>query len=311
MSVPLAFLSTILIWSTTPLAIKWSSEGPGFMFAVTARMMIGAVGCLVLLLLMRGRLYWHKAAVTTYLAAGLGIYGAMSCVYWGAQFVPSGLVSVIFGLTPLVTGLMAGYWLGEQALTSFRLLGLVSALFGLVLIFGNGIHAGHAAVMGMLSVFGAVVLHSLSTVWVKRIGAGLPVMTVATGGLVTALPFYIISWGLVDGRLPTAIPDRALLSIIYLGLFGSVMGYILFYYVLKHAQASRVGLIPLVTPVSAMAIGSLINGEAIPAVVWSGTGMILLGMSVYQWGHMLFRIRIPAAFMRKDCAEPESESNSS
>jgi len=299
-SVPLAFLATILIWSTTPLAIKWSSEGPSFMFAVTARMAIGALGCLLLLLLVRGRLYWHKTAVSTYLAAGLGIYGAMSCVYWGAQFIPSGLVSVIFGLTPLLTGLMASYWLGEQALTPIRLLGLASALSGLIVIFVNDMHGSYAAVFGMLAVIVAVVLHSLSTVWVKRIAAGLPVMTVATGGLVTALPLYLITWGVVDGRMPVSVPDKALAAIIYLGLFGSVMGFILFYYVLKHVEASRVGLIPLVTPVSALTIGSLVNGEEIPTVVWSGTALILLGMAVYQWGHMLFRGRRPAVAALKD-----------
>jgi drug/metabolite transporter (DMT)-like permease len=78
------------------------------------------------------------------------------------------------------------------------------------------------------------------------------------------------------------------------------MGFILFYYVLKHAEASRVGLIPLVTPVSAMAVGSLLNGEAIPTIVWSGTGLILLGMSVYQWGHLLLRRRRPAVAMQED-----------
>lgn len=300
MSVPLAFIGTILIWSTTPLAIKWSSEGPGFMFAVTSRMVIGTLGCLLLLTLVRGRLHWHKQAVRTYLAAGLGIYGAMSCVYWGAQFIPSGLVSVIFGLTPLLTGLMAGYWLDEQSLTPIRLLGLASALGGLVLIFGDGFNAGPAAVLGMLSVFTAVTLHSLSTVWVKRIGAGLPVMTVTSGGLLVALPCYLITWLLVDGELPTSIPEQALASIVYLGLFGSVMGFILFFYVLKHVEASRVGLIPLVTPVSALAIGSLFNGETIPTVVWSGTALILLGMSIYQWGHRLFRRPVAAVVTQEE-----------
>ena len=299
MSVPLAFLGTILIWSTTPLAIKWSSEGPGFMFAVTSRMVIGTAGCLLLLSLVRGKLHWHKEAVRTYLAAGLGIYGAMSCVYWGAQFIPSGLVSVIFGLTPLLTGLMAAYWLGEQALTPLRLLGLASALSGLILIFGDGFNAGYEAVLGMLSIFTAVTLHSLSTVWVKRIGAKLPVMTVTSGGLVVALPLYLLTWALVDGQLPAAMPTKALVSIVYLGLFGSVMGFILFFYVLKHVEASRVGLIPLVTPVSALLIGALFNHEAIPTVVWSGTGLILLGMAVYQWGHLLLRRGKQAVVVRK------------
>ena len=300
MSIPLAFIGTILIWSTTPLAIKWSSDGPSFIFAVTARMVIGTLGCLLLLWIVRGKLHWHKQAVQTYLAAGLGIYGAMSCVYWGAQYIPSGLVSVIFGLTPLITGLMAIYWLGEQALSLLRVVGLASALLGLSLIFGDGFNAGYQAVLGMFAIFISVVLHSLSTVWVKRIGAGLPVMTVTSGGLVVALPMYLLSWGLLDGQLPTSVPDKAMASIVYLGLFGSVMGFILFFYVLKHVEASRVGLIPLVTPVSALMVGAVLNGEEIPSVVWTGTGLILLGMATYQWGDMLFRKRLPAVAAQEE-----------
>ena len=274
-------------------------------------MVIGTVGCLALLLVVRGRLYWHKTAVITYLAAGVGIYGAMSCVYWGAQFIHSGQVAVIFGLTPLVTGLMAGYWLGEMTLTPVRLLGLGSALGGLIMIFGTGFLAGQQDILGMMSVFAAVVLHSLSTVWVKRIGADLPVMTVATGGLLTALPLYLLTWALDDGHQPVAISDRALASIVYLGVFGSVMGYILFYYVLKHLQASRVGLIPLVTPVTALVIGSLLNGERISPMVWSGTGMILVGMSIYQWGPSLLRGRTVGDLMRRNAAAEETDTTPS
>ncbi|MBU2479196.1 MAG: EamA family transporter, partial [Gammaproteobacteria bacterium] len=46
MSMPAAFLGVILIWSTTPLAIQWSSEGGGFLFGVAARMWLGALFCL-------------------------------------------------------------------------------------------------------------------------------------------------------------------------------------------------------------------------------------------------------------------------
>ena len=289
MSVPLSFVAVILIWSTTPLAIKWSSEGAGFIFAVTSRMAIGTVGCLLLLALVRGKLLWHKKALQVYMAGGLGIFGAMSCVYWGSQFIPSGLISVIFGLTPLMTGLMAAVWLGEQSLTPIKLLGMASAFAGLVVIFGDGFYSGSDALIGMLAVLMAVFLHSASTVWVKKIGAEIPVISMTTGGLVMALPLYLLSWFFIDGQLPSSIPDRSLYSIIYLGIFGSVIGFILFFYVLKHMEASRVGLVPLVTPVSALLLGVFLNKEAIPAVLWSGTGLILFGMAIYQWGGALLQ----------------------
>ncbi|MDD1614151.1 MAG: EamA family transporter, partial [Methylococcaceae bacterium] len=105
MRIPLTYLSVILLWATTPLAIKWSGEGPGFLFGVTARMTIGIVCVLFVLVLMRQRLAWHRKARLTYLAVALQIYGSMLAVYWAAQFIPSGWISVIFGLTPLMTAL--------------------------------------------------------------------------------------------------------------------------------------------------------------------------------------------------------------
>ena len=300
MSVPLAFLGTILIWSTTPLAIKWSSAGPGFMFAVTARMLIGTVGCLLLLSLLRARLHWHKRAMQIYVAEGMAIYGSMICVYWGTQFIPSGLVSVIFGLTPLLTGLMAALWLNEQSLTPVKLLGMLFAFVGLILIFADGFSAGSAALLGMGGILVATIMHSLTTVWIKKLGNDMSALSMTTGGLLVAMPLYLLTWGLLDGQLPQAIPTKAAWAIIYLGLFGSVMGFILFFYVLKHVQASKVGLIPLVTPVLALLLGASLNQEAIPHVVWSGTGLILFGMSVYQWGHLLLRRPITAVVAQEE-----------
>ena len=117
MSVPAAYFSIILIWTTTPLAIKWSAEGSHFLFAVSARMMIGMVMSLCLLWLTRTPLPWGRKARRTYLAVGLGVYGALGLTYWGAQFIPSGLISLIFGLTPVMTGLLATLLLGERNLT--------------------------------------------------------------------------------------------------------------------------------------------------------------------------------------------------
>ena len=52
MSIPAAYLGIILIWSTTPLAVKWSGEGPGYLFGVSARMAIGTLLCLLLVQLL-------------------------------------------------------------------------------------------------------------------------------------------------------------------------------------------------------------------------------------------------------------------
>lgn len=292
MSIPAAYLGIILIWSTTPLAIKWSGEEVGFLFGVASRMLISAAVCSLIMLLLARRLPWHKQARQTYLAAGLGVYGAMMSVYWGAQYIPSGLISVIFGLNPIITGVIAAIWLQERSLTISKLSGVFLGLFGLVIIFGSGIEVKDGALYGIAAVLLAVLLHSVSAVWVKAIDAQIPALEVTNGGLLVAAPMYLVTWLLLENSWPANIPLRTTLSISYLAIFGSVLGFIMYFYVLKHIDASKVALITLITPVVALLLGQGFNNESIQPVVWLGTCCILLGMSIYQWGsYIMFRLR--------------------
>src|SRR5690606_8600737 len=136
-SVPAAYLGVILIWSTTPLAIQWSAQGASFSFAVMARMLIGFGISVLLLRATRTDFPLTPAARRLYLISGLSLFAAMLLTYWGALHIPSGLISVIFGLSPLVTGVFAALWLGERTLTPVRVAGLVLALGGLWLIFAQ------------------------------------------------------------------------------------------------------------------------------------------------------------------------------
>lgn len=290
MSVPLAYIGVIIIWSTTPLAIKWSGGDSGFLFGVTARMLIGLLLTSVLMMLISNRrLPWSAPARKTYFVAGIAIYGSMLSVYWGSQYISSGFISVIFGLNPIVTGIMAALWLNERSLTPARLLGVALGFTGLMLIFNQGLHLGEHAVIGIAAICFAVMLHSWSSVWFKKLDISLSALEVTHGGLLVSVPLYLFTWFILQGAWPENISQRSLGSIVYLGTFGSVLGFILFFYILKHIEVSRVSLITLITPVVALLLGYALNNEVLNASVWLGAGLILLGMSFYQWSDNFFR----------------------
>ncbi len=289
MSIPTAYIGIIIIWSTTPLAIKWSADGVGYLFGLTGRMVLGVSACLLLLTLFRIRLPWHQQARRTYLAAGLGLFLAMLSVYWSAQFIPSGWISVIFGLSPILTGIMATVWLTEQALTPGRLAGMLLGLGGLALIFSSGQALGPQAALGIAGVLLSAIVHSASAVAVKRIDAQLPGLVVTTGALMVAVPLYLGLFLLMEEPVPTTIPQRALVSILYLGIVGSVLGFALYFYVLRHVEATRVALITLLTPVAALLLGNGLNGELVTAEIWAGTAMILSGLVLFEYVHRLHR----------------------
>ncbi|MFA6920543.1 MAG: DMT family transporter [Gallionella sp.] len=286
MSLPAAFVSVILIWSTTPLAIKWSAMGAGFSFAVFSRMAIGTLLCMALLAIFRVRMPLHRRALHSYVASGSSMCGTMVLAYWSSQYVSSGMISVLFGLSPLITSLGAMVWLKEESVTPKKLVGILLGLAGLVLVFRGGLVLGEGAALGLIALFMAVVIQALGLVWIKRIGDDSPPLATTMGSLAVALPLFFIAWWTADGQWPVAIPTRTAAAIVYLGVVGSVLGFMLYYYMIKHMETGRIALINLITPVMALLLGHALNNEAVLQEVWFGTAFILLGLGLHRRGAM-------------------------
>jgi drug/metabolite transporter (DMT)-like permease len=284
MSVPVAYIGIILIWSTTPLAIQWSGHEVGFLFGITSRMMLGVVVALLVAILLSVKLPWHAAARRTYLAAGLGLFFAMTSVYWSSQFIPSGWVSVLFGLTPIITGVMATLWLTETSLTITRIVGMLLGLAGLAVMLLGSQKLGPQAAYGIAGMVFSVIAYSASAVAIKRIGADVPALATTIGGLIVTLPLLLGIYIVSGEALPTMVPPRAIAAIVYLGVIGSVLGFALYYYVLKHVDTTRVALITLITPVIALLLGHLLNGEALQTEALVGTAAILSGLLLFEYG---------------------------
>lgn len=291
MSAPAAYLTVVLIWSTTPLAVKWSAQGAGFLFGAAGRMGLAAVFCLALTQGLRRKLPFDRAARQTYAAASIAVYGAMLCVYWASQHVPSGLIAVLFGLTPLVTAFFARWLLDERGQTPAKIGGQALGLFGLILIFHDGATLGPRAAEGIAVLLFGIAINALSLVLVKRVGAALSPLSVTTGVLLYAAPLFAVTWLVFDGRTPAAVPAPALWSILYLGLVASALGFTLFYYLLKRTTASAVAMLTLVSPVLALLLGHLVDGERVTPAIAAGTGLVLGGLAVHQWGARIPTLR--------------------
>lgn len=290
LTIMLAFVGVVFIWSTTPLAIKWSGEGVGYITAIAARMLIGAVLVAVLTLIFFNKLTWTVKARHVYIAAALAIFGAMMPVYWGAQYISSGLIAVVFGLTPIFTALFASFLLREDGLTLTKIAGAIFAVAGLWLIFSEQLGLGEKALMGISAVMLSVILHAVSAVWIKRIDARLPALIVTTGGLLFSLPLFVLSYVFFAEPLPVQLPMRSIWSIVYLGIMGSVVGFVGYYYLLSRLQASTVALLTLITPITSLWLGNMLNNESLNAFIWLGTGLVLLGLILHQWGELLIKL---------------------
>ncbi|MDQ6994028.1 MAG: DMT family transporter [Mariprofundaceae bacterium] len=291
MQIILAYLGVVLIWSTTPLAIAWSGQAAGFLFGLTARMLLGTILAFIFAALIGKKVIWHRRACTAYLYGGLGIYGGMLCVYWSAQFIPSGWVSLLFGLTPIFSAIMAALWLKGELITRPRIIGMLMGLAGLAMIFGSSVAWGMAAVLGVCGILVSGMIHSASAVWVKRTRAQVSGISMTVGSLMVATPLLLITWALTSQASMDeawasmmAAPLHTSISIAYLALFGSVFGFSLYFYVLQHVEATRVALISLMTPITSLMLGHYLNHEVITSNLIIGASLIIGGLAVFELG---------------------------
>ena len=281
MAVLFAYFFVVLIWATTPLTIQWSSDSLSFIAAVLLRMSFALALGLLINALLRRKLFSHPQAWQVYAAGAIGIFPNMPVVYWSAQYIPSGLVAVIFAMSPFVTGFMSFVMLKQNPFTRRRLLALLMAVAGLVIIFHQQIQLNAQAAYGIAGILLSCFLFGFSSVLVKKLSITTDAFNQTLGSLLFSLPGLLLLWWLIDGVLPGSVSTKSLAAVGYLSVFGSLLGFTLFFYVLRNMSPSAVSLITFMTPVLALLLGAWLGHESLTWPLWLGASLVVLALLVY------------------------------
>lgn len=291
-----AYAAVLLIWSTTPLAIVWSSASMHPILAVAIRMLIALVIGWLLIRLCHIRLPLNKTSLRLYTYSAIGVFGGMAFSYLATWYIQSGLISIIFGLAPILSGLAGQKILNEKPFSLIRWLALIICLSGLGIIFKDALTTDSHTWLGIVCVLFAVSLFSLSGVLVKTVIISIHPMATTVGALMVSVPLFILLWLAMGAEIsPSQWQAKSIYAIVYLGIFGSLVGFICFYYVLQKLTVSSVALITLITPVVALFLGNQLNNEPVSLNLILGAAAILLGLSLYLWGDTLKRKFAPGA----------------
>ena len=287
-SVLTAYIMTVLISSTTPLGIVWSSESVHPSMAVLLRMAIAAVLGLIIIFVRKIELPRNPTAYKLYAFSGMGIFCGLLLTYMSARYLPSGTISLVFGLAPIVSSLFASRILGEEKFTGVRKIAITIALFGLTLVCFDSLGYSSNSLLGIILLIIAVFFFCLSGVLVKSVKIVIHPLSTTVGALLLTLPFFTLAWFLMDGTLPVNDwKPRSVWAIIYLGVFGSLIGFVSYFYILQNLAASTVALITLMTPITAVIIGVIFNAEIITFKFVIGAIFVMLGLGLFLFGHRL------------------------
>lgn len=285
MPVSVAYLAVVIIWSTTPLGIVWSSESVSPTLAVFLRMLIAIIPGLLLIKLANIHLPWSFQARKVYAYSCIGIFGGMTFSYFAAQYLSSGLMSLVFGLSPILSGLLGQKLLSESKFSRTKKLALTVALLGLFVVCFDSISLSQQSFVGIVFILLGVFFFSLSGVLVKSVVIEIHPLATTVGALLFSVPLFAVAWLLLDGTIPYQTwQARSIWAILYLGIFGSLVGFLAYFFILQKLRASTVALITMMTPIFALYLGAVLNNEVVSMNLVFGALLVMCGLALYQWG---------------------------
>lgn len=269
------------IWGSTWLFIKLGLEDlPPLTFAGIRFV----IACAILLVIIRVRnLKLPRASSDIKLLAVTGVlsftvnYGT---IFWGEQHISSGLAAVLQATIPVFGLVIAHFYLPGERMTWGKIFGVVLGVVGVAVVFSNQlVVAGGLALAGSVAVVigSAVVAHS--NVLVKARGKHLDPAILAAGQMFFGLiPLLVIGIPLEGNPFKFHWTMMAVVSLVYLAVVGSVIAFILYYWLVHNMDVTKSMLIALVTPVVAVILGMIVLHEELNWRTIVGGAMIMAGI---------------------------------
>lgn len=275
------YVLLVLIWSSTPLAVVLSVRELHPIWALTIRFVLAAVLAYIICRAMNLRLPLHKIAIQSYVAGSLSLLGAMLLTYLAAAYLASGLISLLFGFSPIVAGLLGYVFGANQKLYIEQWVGMLIAVLGLGFICLAG-ESSFVNPLGVALILLAVVCYVASMFWVKQLQAGLHPLVQTTGslilsaiGMLAIIPFF---WGFVPQHVPSLVTIGA---VVYSVVVASIIAMLCYFDLVQRLSPSTVALSTILTPVLALGWGALFNHEQINRDIVLGVTVVLAGLILY------------------------------
>lgn len=271
------------IWGSTWLFIKLGLDDlPPFTFA-GIRFVIGSAILFAIIKARRlslpgKRADWVLLAVTGVLSFSLN-YGLL---FWGEQYISSGLAALLQATIPAFGLVIAHFYLPSEQMTPAKIFGIVMGVAGVGVIFSNQLSvAGPRALAGCGALVVGSACAAYANVLVKARGAKLDPAVLAGGQMFFGLvPLLLVGLPLEGNPLNFHWTGMAVVALFYLAIVGSVIAFLLYYWLVQHMDVTKTMLVALVTPVIAVTLGVIVLHEDLNWRTFAGGALIISGIAL-------------------------------
>lgn len=222
---------------------------------------------------------WHHRSWFT--VAGLLNGLGYALVYLGEETVPGAFASILFGTLPLLTAFLAAITKTERV-TMGHVLGAITALAGIVIIFGDRASVSTDQGAGVALLCGGVVVSAFYSLVLKRESSGVHALCATSWFLVvTSIALWVAALIVEGAAVPWPPPLSPTLALLYLAIFGSVLTFASYLYLLQHVSLMTTTTLVFIQPVIALFVDSQWESDIhLTSSSYLGAGITLCGVMV-------------------------------
>ena len=273
-----------LIWGSTWVAIKIGLEDLPPFLSAGWRFLLASLFLFVYAL--KAKLPFPKdlrSHLFLLVFSVINFNASYALVYWGEQYINSGLTSVLFTVMPFYTALISIKLLPSEQITLKKMIGITVGFLGVVIIFSDQLHFTHPlSLYGMIAVLISPAFSAWGTILGKKARHTYHAVTLNTLPILyTGLTFMLMHL-LFEQGTTFEYTWSGVLSMAYLGIMGTAFAFALYFWLLKSVSAVMMSLITFITPPLALLWGWLIFDEAITIKLIIGMFVIFSGIVIVR-----------------------------
>lgn len=277
-------LLLIVMWGSSFAALKVSLETIPPLWVMSLRLVIGCLTITTFFLILRKNLpltldFWKWSLIIGF----LGFSVPFSIISWGTQFIPSSLVAILMGANPIITLILAYFFLADNTLTIRMVIGVFLGLLGIILLIGFGnINADlykAEFIYGQLAVLTGTFSFALASILLKNLpqehSFERTLGSLFCGSIIGLFLAYFFSNSSLEIH---EISIKSAVSLTLLGIFSTGIASVIWFKVIALKGPVFLALVNYLIPVWALILGIFLLNERINFIVGFGLIFITIGI---------------------------------
>lgn len=269
------------IWSSSFMWIKIAVNEIGPMTLVAFRVLFGLLFGVAVVFIQRVQLPRSLKAWSPLLILGItNVAIPFFLISWGEQSIDSAVAAILDATVPLFTILIAHYLLHDDKMTVPKVLGLLMGFAGVIVLMSKDIGTSLGSVLGQLAIVLASAFYAGSAVYARRTTEDTPGILRSVGPLVSSTAVMWLATFLVES--PVEIPQLGItwIALLFLGIVGSGMAFILLYYLIHEIGPTRTSMVTYLFPLGGVLLGVAFLNEELSWQVLVGGVLVILSLVV-------------------------------